>query len=198
MGLNIYNIQLQIPLYAWAGDVEHSSRNMQRALDCLTDCNEDYLLTYPQTPHLYDVGLRYQPEPENRVERWQSIPVMFQTLIADCEDIACGLAAYYRVGRGPASLGRPIRARPYYTWRIFQRPYRVLYHIRTELPCLLCGECHRWATFMQRRPWACPGKPGMIEDACIRLGMPSNAPEFAAGAEVLTAKRSNSIYQFGL
>jgi len=52
----------------------------------------DYLLRNPDTPKLYQSGVRYQREPQGQ-ERWLSVPFVLQQRQGDCEDLASWLAA---------------------------------------------------------------------------------------------------------
>lgn len=61
-------------------------------LDALTKCNLHYLQTHPDTPTLYQSGVCYEREPDDR-EDWQSIPETLDRRSGDCEDLACWRAA---------------------------------------------------------------------------------------------------------
>ena len=103
---------------------------LHHLLDALIIANVAYLLTHRQTPLLYESGVRYVPEPDDRDE-WQDIPDTLQRRGGDCEDLGCWLIAERRVVFGetatepdiseadlPDSSGRMIRT----------------YHIRVRHP----------------------------------------------------------------
>lgn len=167
-----YRVEFDVELYNLPGDRPHSSRCLQYMLDALMLIDLDWLITHPDTPRLYDSGVRYMAEdPRRPAEKWQSIPTLFRRKKGDCEDIATARAAELNL--------HGIAARPYYSWREFPPripggPTRLLYHIRTEYPCKVCNQCHRYERFMNRQPLACKAPDGVIEDPCIVLGMPSD------------------------
>lgn len=65
-------------------------------LDCLLPAlvcvNKNWLSKFPDTPALYDSGVRYLAEPEGE-EKWLSIPFNLLAMAGDCEDLACWRAA---------------------------------------------------------------------------------------------------------
>lgn len=65
-------------------------------LELLTQLNEVYLQSHPNTKPLYKAEITYQLEPPG-VEDWLTIPVLYQRGIGDCEDLACALCAERRV-----------------------------------------------------------------------------------------------------
>ncbi len=70
---------------------------LNHLLEALTIANVAYLLTHPNTPLLYQSGVRYQAEPDGRDE-WQDIPDTMQRRTGDCEDLGCWRLAELRVG----------------------------------------------------------------------------------------------------
>jgi hypothetical protein len=76
---------------------------LQFALDCLTAANTAWLLEHPETPLLYESGVRYTEEPPG-VDEWLDIPECLfrhaRGLPIDCEDLACWRVAELRVRYG--------------------------------------------------------------------------------------------------
>lgn len=72
-------------------------RSLQRAVDALTAINREYLWERPETPGIYESGVRYQREPRTisgaRREDWLSIPHVLARGVFDCEDGAAMRAA---------------------------------------------------------------------------------------------------------
>jgi hypothetical protein len=70
-------------------------------LAALTALNEVYLHEHPNTPHLYEAGVRYSREGKYRLgrqkEKWLPIPLLYILHHGDCEDLSAALAAFYRV-----------------------------------------------------------------------------------------------------
>lgn len=58
--------------------------------------NEAWLRSHPNTPRLYESGVRYRREPPGR-EEWEPIPIVLQKRHGDCEDLASWRAAELRV-----------------------------------------------------------------------------------------------------
>lgn len=92
-------------------------------LSVLTNIDVDYLHQYPQTIGIYRAGVMYRSEGMG-IESWKSIPILLQDGFGDCEDLACWLAAQYRV--------RGIGAIPFWTKKQYGR--MTIYHIRVRLP----------------------------------------------------------------
>lgn len=61
--------------------------------------NEEWLLENPNTPRLYESGVRYRRE-RPRVEDWLMIPDLYARRFGDCEDLGAALAAERRVRDG--------------------------------------------------------------------------------------------------
>lgn len=64
-------------------------------LNRLVDLNR-YLLKSRRLGPLYKSGVRYVPEPNNGVEDWQAVDVLYRSGEGDCEDLACALCAQRR------------------------------------------------------------------------------------------------------
>lgn len=65
------------------------------ALAALQTLNELWLLRHPETPRLYESGVRYQPE--HATEEWLTWPDILSRGVADCEDLAAARASELRV-----------------------------------------------------------------------------------------------------
>lgn len=68
-------------------------------LDALILANVRYLQVRPQTPNLYESGVRYLTEPDN-VDEWQDIPDTLARMHGDCEDLASWRVAELKVRGG--------------------------------------------------------------------------------------------------
>lgn len=79
--------------------------NLQLPLEALVSMDERYLRAHPQTPRLYDAGVRWQAEGKNEctgrpAEEWDAIPIVLERGWGDCEDLAAWRAAELRVRDG--------------------------------------------------------------------------------------------------
>jgi len=72
----------------------------------------DYLEMYPQTPDLYNSGVRYHQlvMPNGDDDDWQDIPTIRRFGYGDCEDLACWRVAELIVKYG-------IKAEPLVVWK---------------------------------------------------------------------------------
>jgi len=119
------NISLEVDLEP---DEPYRNRALQILLWTLIDLNVLYLTYHPDTPRLYEAGVRYMREPY-RYEQWIPIPGVLKQRGADCEDLAAWRVAELRV--------RGFNARP--SWSHHQRkgpdghPF-TMYHIRVWIP----------------------------------------------------------------
>lgn len=123
---------------------EESGEVLQVMLDALARIDELYLRRHPETPALYNAGVKYMPERLGE-EHWQDVPTTLARKIGDCEDLACWRAAELRVRSN-------INARPCYRYKVVDGPNGgpiTLYHILVLRP------------------------DGSIEDPSKRLGMGS-------------------------
>jgi hypothetical protein len=82
---------------------EHRFAILQLALNVLTAANIAWLWAHPETPLLYESGIRYSEEPPG-VDEWLDIPECLfrhrRGLPIDCEDLACWRVAELRVRYG--------------------------------------------------------------------------------------------------
>jgi hypothetical protein len=86
-------------------NIRESSRFgvLQFLLHALTAANVAWLLDHPETPMLYESGVRYTEEASG-VDEWLDIPEILyrhaQGLPIDCEDLACWRVAELQVRCG--------------------------------------------------------------------------------------------------
>lgn len=106
------------------GERDRTDRTIRVLLKALVAIDILYLLSHPATPKLYESGVVYQEEPPG-AEDWQDIPTCLRMGWADCEDLACWLAAEYQV--------RGVDAEPIYTRQVLDEG-TTLYHIQVRLP----------------------------------------------------------------
>jgi hypothetical protein len=120
-----YRVTFVVDLFKGPEEQELSHNALLLLLDTLTQININFLKAHPETPNLYDAGVRYQEEPPGR-EDWQDIPSTLALKNGDCEDLSCWRAAELRVRHG-------IAAKPTFIWKM--RPSGgYLYHIQVEYP----------------------------------------------------------------
>lgn len=109
-------------------EVHGTDRDIHRALRSLlaqlTIMDISYLRRHPETPALYESGVRYQRE-ERGAEDWQTIPQVLRARSGDCEDLATWRAAELRVRHG-------IKAKAVAYGR--RKPDHVLFHIVVRYP----------------------------------------------------------------
>lgn len=116
-------IDFAAPLFTSPAAKIASEGVLRLLLEALTQANQIWLSEHPDTPSLYGSGVRYAREPIGR-EVWQGIAAASRAGLADCEDLACWLAAEYRA--------RGVAARPVFYSRL--RGGLLVYHIVTMLP----------------------------------------------------------------
>lgn len=92
---------------------------LKMLFEALIASNVAYLRTCPDTPRLYESGIRYREEPPGK-DDWQDIPETIRRRFGDCEDLACWRIAELRVRDGE-------HATPYLKYA--ERPDHVLYHV---------------------------------------------------------------------
>lgn len=98
---------------------EYAEYYLLYALEALCRANMKWLEMYPDTPYLYESGVRYAPE--DGTEEWCDIPTILEKRAVDCEDLAC-----YRIAE--LRMRKRVRCRPFIRWR-----YR-LYHVLVAIP----------------------------------------------------------------
>ena len=120
-----YRVTYALDLFNGPHERELSRRALAHMLECLFRIDVDYLRAHPETPPLYQSGVRYMEEPPGQ-EDWQDIPTSIRMGISDCEDLACWRAAELVVRQN-------IAARPVFIER--RRPNgSYLYHILVRYP----------------------------------------------------------------
>lgn len=77
-------------------DSDARQRVLELLLEALIESNMAYLRTCPSIPRLYESGVVYVEEPEDR-DHWQDIPETLGVGEGDCEDLACWRIAELRV-----------------------------------------------------------------------------------------------------
>jgi len=127
----VRKIELEVDLFGSPEGVALSEAALRHFLEGLTLANQAYLRTHPDCPHPYNVaGLQWEMEPIGQ-EDWQSIPYILERKRADCEDLACYLAAWHRERNGIAAI-------PDFTHRDVREPTTggmvSLYHIVVRHP----------------------------------------------------------------
>jgi hypothetical protein len=108
----------------WAALIEPpelSASTLAILLEALVGIDCEYLQAHPETPWLYDSGVRYREEPAGE-ERWQSIPISIERRTADCEDLATWRVAELRVRLGEPATCATLR-------QVDRRTGRVVWHI---------------------------------------------------------------------
>lgn len=87
--------------------------------EALIAANVAYLKAHPDTPRLYDSGVRYAEEAPGS-DDWQDIPEMLARGDGDCEDLACWRIAELRVRDGEHAI-------PFL--KCAERRHVMLYHV---------------------------------------------------------------------
>jgi hypothetical protein len=100
-------------------DSDARGRVLGLLLEALVAANIEYLGICPSTPSLYESGVVYEEEPEER-ENWQDIPETLGLGNGDCEDLACWRIAELR-------FRAKEHATPFIRWR--EVGTRTVYHI---------------------------------------------------------------------
>ena len=108
----------------------YSERVMMGALRFLTWANEEYLRRFPETPTIYNSGVRYAMEAPH-TENWEGIAKILEIKTGDCEDLACARAAELNINRAENTAHKVREARPLLLRK--QRGDIVLYHVIVEI-----------------------------------------------------------------
>jgi hypothetical protein len=82
----VYRVQLELRGLLDLGD-RAAERCIEAALDALAIIDLEYLQAHPNTPRLYDSGVRYRDDTADRVDRWLDIPSVLQRGFGDCDDL---------------------------------------------------------------------------------------------------------------
>lgn len=120
-----YRVTFALDLFRGDKERELSRESLNLMLETLFKLNILYLRRHPETPLVYQSGVRYMEEPPGQ-EEWQDIPTCLEQGCADCEDLASWRAAELNVSYG-------IKAYPFF---IEQRRAdgSYLYHILVQWP----------------------------------------------------------------
>jgi hypothetical protein len=95
-----YKITFVVDTFSGVSDRAVSHQDLQILLEALTAIDVKWLLAHPETPNLYESGIRYEEEPLGE-ENWLDIPTALkQRRHVDCEDLSCWRAAELRVRHG--------------------------------------------------------------------------------------------------
>ena len=123
--MSTFRITFSLDLFNGPENRAASFEALEVMLRNLVEIDMIHLRHHPQTPWLYQSGVRYMEEPPGQ-EDWNDIPTILKLGISDCEDIAAWRVAELRVRQG-------IDAKPIF--RTFPRPDGgVLYHIQVQYP----------------------------------------------------------------
>ena len=121
----MYRITFESAAFNGVEDEAESLEYLAAALDCLIAWDTTYLLRHPNTPLLYESGVRYEEEPLG-AEFWRDIPTVLKYGTADCEDLCAWLIAEKRVRFG-------VPARPFIIPQL-RKNGKYLYHIAVATP----------------------------------------------------------------
>jgi hypothetical protein len=88
-------------------------------MEALVAANVAYLNEHPDTPRLYESGVRYEAEPDDE-DDWNDIPATLALGVGDCEDLAAWRIAELRIAGEPRASSRVM------VWQIGPR---VTYHV---------------------------------------------------------------------
>ena len=129
-------IPFEVSLFRNAKDRMRSQECLLILMDALAKVNERWLAWNPETPLLYQSGIKYHFDPAEE-DPWQDIPSTLAKGWGDCEDLACWRIAELR------HHGK-INARPLIRWR--KKGGGMVYHAlvrhpdgRTEDPSIALG-----------------------------------------------------------
>lgn len=68
-----------------------NAETLEALLECLIEINRIYLTYHPNTPGLYQSGVRY-----DRTIEWDPIPALYAKQFGDCKSLTAALIAEYR------------------------------------------------------------------------------------------------------
>lgn len=119
----IQDVTFRLAMFVDGADITRGRRILLQLLEALTEINHDYLIAFPDTPHLYDTNIIYNAE--KGTETWQDIATTLRRGFGDCEDLAAYRCAELRAAG--------IAAKPYIRWRV-SGPKKSQYHAVVKLP----------------------------------------------------------------
>lgn len=88
-------------------EARYNSIALNALLEALTNINEIYLANHPNTPFLYNSGVRY-----GRTQLWEPIPALYERQSGDCKSLSAALIAEYRRARTNAKPVFRFKPRP--------------------------------------------------------------------------------------
>lgn len=98
-------IEFNLPHVFRSGSDQTENAIVLRALlECLIDINRAYLRIRPETPILYNSGVRY-----GRTTWWECIPALYSRGLGDCKSLTAALVAEY--------IEKGIPAKPVFRFR---------------------------------------------------------------------------------
>jgi hypothetical protein len=100
-------------------DVPAREAVLRLMMEALIGANVAYLRLHPETPRLYESGVRYEEEPGLQ-DDWNDIPETLSLGVGDCEDLAAWRIAELRVTGELAAMPRV---------SVFTEGRRITYHI---------------------------------------------------------------------
>ena len=100
-------------------DVPSREAVLRLMMEALIAANVAYLRLHPETPRLYESGVRYEEEPGLQ-DDWNDIPETLSLGVGDCEDLAAWRIAELRVAGEQAAMPRV---------SVFTEGRRITYHI---------------------------------------------------------------------
>jgi hypothetical protein len=88
-------------------------------MEALIAANVAFLRRHPETPRLYESGVRYEEEPGTQ-DDWNDIPETLSLGVGDCEDLAGWRIAELRIAGELTAMPRV---------SVFAEGNRVTYHV---------------------------------------------------------------------
>ena len=102
-----------------SNDVENALA-LRALLDCMIEMNKGYLRLHPETPGLYQSGVKYA-----RTTLWEPIPALYARRMGDCKSLACARVAELQMKRVPCEA----------VFRFYTHPNGVKdFHILVQTP----------------------------------------------------------------
>jgi len=104
----MFHINIKLAGFDGSGNGVELAEALDLLCSAMTGINMAWLLRHPETPSLFSSGVYYKPEPRGKrckresCEDFLDIPGILLQGHADCEDLACWLAAELGVQGIPA------------------------------------------------------------------------------------------------
>lgn len=64
-----------------------AERCIEAILEGLAGANAEYLAAHPETPYLYESGVRYEDDSDAVLDEWRDIPTVLEYGSGDCDDL---------------------------------------------------------------------------------------------------------------